>query len=69
METIKGYHDLYLDYDVLLLADVFETFRNRRHFLSPLALSWDAMSIIGLDLISYVDFYLCFEKGMRCSGS
>ena len=69
METIKGYHDLYLEYDVLLLADVFETFRNRRHFLSPLALSWDAMSIIGLDLISYVDFYLWFEKGMRCSDS
>ena len=69
METIKGYHDLYLEYDVLLLADVFEKFRNRSCYLSPLALSWDAMSIIGLDLISYVDFYLYFEKGMRCSGS
>ena len=69
METIKGYHDLYLEYDVLLLADVFEKFRNRSYYLSPLALSWDAMSIIGLDLISYVDFYLYFEKGMRCSGS
>ena len=69
METIKGYHDLYLEYDVLLLADVFEKFRNRSCYLSPLASSWDAMSIIGLDLISYVDFYLYFEKGMRCSGS
>ena len=29
MKTIKDYHDLYLKCNVLLLADVFETFRNR----------------------------------------
>ena len=28
METIKHYHDLHLKCDVLLLADVFEKFRN-----------------------------------------
>ena len=52
MKTMKDYHDLYLKYDVLLLADVFEKFRNKRfknddlrpsHYLSPPGLSWDAM--------------------------
>ena len=28
MKTRKGYHDIYLKCDILLLADVFENFRN-----------------------------------------
>lgn len=28
MKMIKDYHDLHLKYDVLLLADVLENFRN-----------------------------------------
>ena len=28
MKTMKDYHDLYLNRDILLLADVFEKFRN-----------------------------------------
>ena len=48
METIKVYHDLYLKYDILLLADVFEKCRNNSlknyglcpsHYLSAPALS------------------------------
>ena len=28
MKTMKDYHDFYLEYDVLLLADFFEKFKN-----------------------------------------
>ena len=49
---MKGYHDLYLRRDVLLLADVFEKFRDNSlknyglcpsHYLSAPGLSWDAV--------------------------
>ena len=52
VKTMKDYHDLYLKCDVLLLADVFEKFRNNSlknyglcpsHYLSEPGLSWDAM--------------------------
>ena len=52
MKTLKDYHDLYSKYEVLLLAFVFEKFRNNNfmdyglcpgHYLSVLGLSWDAM--------------------------
>ena len=52
MKTMKDYHDLYLKCDVLLLADVFEKFRNNSlknyglcssHYLSAPGLSRDVM--------------------------
>ena len=78
--TIKKmgeHHDLYLKSDVLLLADVFESFRKTclqyykldpcHYFISP-GLSWDAMlkmTNIKLELMIDVDMYLFIEKGMR----
>ena len=63
--------------DILLLADVFESFRNTCHeyykldpahyFTSP-GLAWDAalkMTGVTLDLVTDVDMYQFIEKGMR----
>ena len=71
------YHDLYLKIDVLILADVFETFRNTGreyynldpvHYYSSPGFAWDAMlkkTGINLELITAIDKYLMLEKGMR----
>ena len=49
LKNIEYYHDLYVQSDTLLLADVFENFRNKcieiyeldpTHFLSALGLAW-----------------------------
>ena len=77
MKAMKYYHNLYLKRDVLLLADVFEKFRNSSlkncglfpsHYFSALALSWDAMfnmKKVKLEIISDTGKYLIFEKDMR----
>ena len=77
MKPMKDSHDLHLNCDVLLLANVFEEIRNRclenydlcpSHYFNAPALSWDSMlgmTKVELDLISDVDKYLLFEKGMR----
>ena len=71
------YHDLYMLTDVLLLADVFETFRDiamlyydldPSHYFTLPGYAWDAMLLktgIELDLISDMDMYLMIEKGIR----
>ena len=77
MKTMKDYHDLYLETDVLLLADVFENFRRTclenykldpAHYVSAPSLSWDAFlkqSGEHIELVSDVDMFQFFEKGMR----
>ena len=77
VKNMGEYRDLYLKSDVLLLADVFEEFRNvcmenysldpAWYYTSP-GLSWDALlklSKIILELLSDVDMLLMFEKGIR----
>ena len=77
MKTMKDYHDLYLKYEVLFLADVFLKIKNNSlknyglcpsHYLSAPALSCNTMlnmTKVGFELISGVDMYLLFEKRMR----
>ena len=77
MKTMKDYYDLYLRCDVLLLADVFEKFRNNSlksyelcptHYLSAPALRWNAMlnkTKVKLELIPDPDMNIFFEKGIR----
>ncbi len=74
METMREYHDLYLKSDVLLLADVFENFRDvcmSNYGLDPCwyytsaGLSWDALlriTNVWLENIKDPDMYLFFEK-------
>ena len=77
IKDLGEYHDLYLKSDVLLLADVFEEFRNvclenysldpAWYYTSP-GLSWDALlkhSKIKLELLTDPDVLLLFEKGIR----
>ena len=77
MKTFKDYHELYNETDVLLLADVFENFRDLclkiygldpvYYFTAP-GLAWDAclkMTNIDLELLSDPNMLLMFEKGIR----
>ena len=77
MKTFKEYHELYNITDVLLLADVFENFRDiclKIYGLDPVyyftapGLAWDAclkMTGIELELLSDPNMLLMFEKGIR----
>ena len=77
MKTFKEYHELYNITDVLLLADVFENFRDLclkiygldpvYYFTAP-GLAWDAclkITDIELELLSDPNMLLMFEKGIR----
>ena len=76
-KTLGDYHDLYLRTDVLLLADVFETFRNTSlehysldpaHYFSAPGMSWDALlkkTKVQLELLSDINMHLFMEHGLR----
>ncbi|XP_065668188.1 uncharacterized protein LOC136088409 [Hydra vulgaris] len=76
-KTFRDYHDLYNVLDVLLLADVFENFRDvcmncykldpSWYYTSP-GLAWDAAlkkTKIKLELLSDYDMILMIKKGIR----
>ena len=71
------YHDLYVQSDTLLLADVFENFRNMcikvyelnpAHFLSLPGLAWQAClkkTNVKLELLNDYDMLLMVKEGIR----
>ena len=77
LKSIGDYHDLYVQSDTLLLADVFEDFRNKyieiyeldpTHFLSALGLTWQAClkkNELELELLANNDMLLMDEKRTR----
>ena len=77
LENVRDYHDLYLQSDTLLLADVFNNFRDMcikeyelypAHFLSLPGLAWQAClkkTNIELELLTDYDMLLMVEEGIR----
>ena len=77
IKSFREYHDLYLELDVLLLADVFENFRDvcrKNYDLDPAwyytapGLAWDAalkMTKVSLELLKDPDMLLMVEEGIR----
>ena len=73
--NLGEYHDLYLKSDVLLLADVFENFRevclnyyelDPAHYYTSPGLAWSAclkMTDVELELLTDPDMYLFVEEG------
>ena len=76
-KILGDYHDLFVQSDTLLLADVFENFRNKcikiheldpAHFLSAPGLASQAClrkTGIKLELLTNADMLLMVEKGIR----
>ena len=77
LKHLGEYPDLYVQSDTLLLADVFENFRNMcikvyeldpAHFLSAPGLAWQAClkkTKVKLELLTDNDMLLMVEKGIR----
>ena len=76
-KNLGDYHNLNVQSDIFLLADVFENFRNMcikvykldpAHFLSAPGLAWQAClkkTEVQLELLTDVDMLLMVEKGIR----
>ena len=77
IKGLGGSHDLYVQCDTFLLADVFENFRNKcmeiyeldpAHFLSGPGLAWQAClkkTGVELELLTDNDMLIMFEEGTR----
>ena len=77
LKNLGEYHNLYAQSDTLLLADVFENFRNMcikvhelgpAHFLSLPGLAWQAClnkTNVKLELLTDYDMLLMVEEGIR----
>ena len=77
LKNLGEYHDLYVQSDTLLLADVFENFRNKclevyeldpAHFLSLPGLAWQVClkkTNVKLELLTDYDMLLMVEEGIR----
>ena len=77
INNLGDYHDLYVRSDTLLLADIFENFRNAylnnyeldpAHFISLPGLAWQAClkkTNVELELINDYDMLLMIEDGIR----
>ncbi|XP_031639366.1 uncharacterized protein LOC116351408, partial [Contarinia nasturtii] len=77
MKTLGQYSDLYMKTDILLLADVFENFRETcyenynldpAHYYTAPGLSFDAMlkyTKVNIELMTDVDMLMFVERGIR----
>ena len=77
LKNLRNYHDLYVQSDTLLHADVFENFRNKcikineldpAHFLPAPGLAWQAFlkrTRVKIELLTDIDMLLVVEKGIR----
>ena len=77
IKNLGEYHDLYVQTDTFLLADVFETFRDKcikiygldpSYFYSAPGLAWKAClkkTGVKLELLTDIDMLMMVEKGIR----
>ena len=77
LKNLGNYHDLYVQSDTLMLADVFQNFRNKcieiyeldpTHFLSAPGLAWQAClkkTEVKLELLTDYDMIIMIQRRIR----